>query len=213
MKLSAGSPVETGKELASIVPAQYVKKLMDESFNGYFCITIHGKQGLEEGIVVFSNGKIVSSNYDYYKFNKSFLAEEALERSLNALNAKIGVIDLFSLNSYQVQLILTLNEENNLKQAVDKENLKILNYFKEDYEKQLAEESGEGIQKEDLFKKFGLTKTIAKDSSMAQLLNKAKSENDEIKKTLSKNQEKQEKTKKEDASDRFSKLAKLLKKR
>lgn len=214
MNLPAGVVIETGKETTSIEPKKYVEKLIDEKFNGYLCVTIHGKQGLEEGVIVFNNGGIVSSNYDYYKFNKSFLGESALERSLNALNSKIGVIDLFSLTSYQVQLILTLNEENNLKEEVTKENLKVLNYFNEDYEKKLIEETGEGMEKVDLMKKFGLTRAVAKDSTRNQLMNKAIEENSEIEKTISKKvkQKEEKKTDEEETRERFSLLTKMLKK-
>ncbi len=211
MNLSAGKVIETGVELKSIEPLKYITKLMDEKFNGYLCTTIYGKQGLEEGVIIFNDGTIVSSNYDYYKFNKSFVAEKALERSLNALNAKIGVLDLFSLTSYQVQLILTLNEENNLKEVVTKENLKIKNYFNEDYEKELMEKSGEVTSKEDLFKKFGLTRTVAKDSTRNQLMKKASDENTQIEKIMKKSSV--EKDSNEAENKRFSILKDLLKKR
>jgi hypothetical protein len=211
MNLSAGKPVETGIEVQSIDASKYVTKLMDEKFNGYLCVTIHGKEGLEEGVIVFNEGSIVSSNYDYYKFNKSFLAEEALERSLNALNARIGVIDLFALNSYQVQLILTLNEENNLKEVVTKDNLKIKNYFNEDYEKEVIDEAGEVTSKVDLFKKFGLTKTVAKDSTRNQLMKRAVDENKQIEETMKKVETKT--TEEDDVSKRFKSLKELLKKR
>lgn len=215
MNLSAGKVIETGVEVKSIDAKKYVSKLMDEKFSGYLCVTIHGKEGLEEGVIVFNDGSIVSSNYDYYKFNKSFLAEDALERSLNALNAKIGVIDLFSLTSYQVQLILTLNEENNLKEVVTKENLKIKNYFNEDYEKRVMDEVGEVTSKVDLFKKFGLSKEVAKDSTRTQLMKRASDENKQIESMMKKAEAKPEKNEKEeeDASKRFSILKDLLKKK
>ena len=99
MNVAAGNPVERGKYLEQINPKQYVSKLIDEQFNGYLCVAIHGAKGLEEGILFFHSGSIVSSNYEYFKFNKTYLAEEAAERSLNALLAKTGVIDLYSLSS------------------------------------------------------------------------------------------------------------------
>ena len=211
MNLPAGKPVETGVEVQSVDASKYVTKLMNEKFNGYLCVAIHGKEGLEEGVIVFNEGSIVSSNYDYYKFNKSFLAEEALERSLNALNAKIGVIDLFALNSYQVQLILTLNEENNLKEVVTKDNLEIKNYFNEDYEKEVIDKAGEVTSKVDLFKKFGLTKTVARDSTRNQLMKRAVDENKQIEETMKKVETK--KVEGEEESKRLSRTKDLLKKK
>ena len=205
MNVAAGNPVERGKYLEQINPKQYVNKLIDEQFNGYLCVAIHGLKGLEEGTIFFHNGNIVSSNYEYFKFNKAYLAEEAIKRSLNSLLAKTGVIDLYSLSSYQVQLILTLNEENNLKEKISRKELNFPLSFNEDFEKQLVIESGEDVSKEELQKRFGLTKTVARDSSRTQLLNKANEENKAIEKAIKKVQQSQK-------SSRFSSLSKMLKK-
>ena len=207
MNVAAGNPVERGKYLEQINPKQYVNKLIIEQFNGYLCVSIHGLKGLEEGTIFFHNGNIVSSNYEYFKFNKAYLAEEAIKRSLNALLAKTGVIDLYSLSSYQVQLILTLNEENNLKNKITKKEFNFPLSFNEDYEKQLITELGEDISKEDLLKRFGLTKTVARDSTRIQLISKANAENEQIEKTVQKAIEKKESKK----VSRFDSLSKMLK--
>lgn len=207
MNIAAGNPIERGKYLEQLNPKEYVSKLLDEKFNGYLCVSIHGLRGIEEGVIFFHSGSIVSSNYEYYKFNKAYLGEQALERSLNALLAKTGVVDLYSLSSYQVQLVLTLNEENNLKQKQAKTEIVFPTSFNEAYEKQLIVESGEELSKEELLKKFGLKKTAGKDDTQNQLMNKAREETTQIEKTIKKAEEKQEQ------EDRFSSLSKLLKKK
>ena len=209
MNIAAGSPGERGKYLEQMNPKEYINKLLSEEFNGYLCVTTHGERGIEEGIIFFHTGGIVSSNYEYYKFNKQFLAEDALQRSLNALLAKKGVVDLYSLSSYQVQLVLTLNEENNLKEKVTKKELKFPNSFSDKFEKELITESGEEVPREELLKKFGLTKSIAKDNTRNQLMKKAEAENDQVEETMKKAAPKKEKTE----DDRFSSLSKLLKKK
>ena len=187
MNIAAGLPQERGKPLSDMDPKGYISKSMAEKFNGYFSIAIKGKHGLEEGTLVMHNGDIVSSDYEYYRFNKSFKAEDGFERCLNALYAKSGILDSFSLTSYQVQLVLTLNEEANLREKVTRETLKFPDSFSYSFEESLSAglPSGE-LSRIQLFKKLGLAQDTGGRTTKEALLRKAKSESTEIEEAFSK---------------------------
>lgn len=177
MNITAGNPLERGKYLDEIDTRAFIVKLMEKSFSGYICVAIQGKMGLEEGTVVLHNGAIVSSDYEYFYYNKTFKADSGLERSLNALRAPIGVVDAFSLSAYQVQLILTLNEENNLKKSVTTEDLIVPAAFSFNYEEELGEEvPEEEVTREQMLKRLGLTRLVGAGATRTALIKKAKEE-------------------------------------
>lgn len=193
MNIAAGTPLERGKDLRDINPKSYLEKMISEKFNGYISIAIKGKNGFEEGTVVFHNGDLVSSDYDYYKFNKNFKSGEGLERSLNAMHSKEGILDSFSLSSYQVQLVLTLNEEANLKEKVTNDNLKVPDSFSFKYEEELEKElPKEEMSKEQLFNKLGLSDKAGEKTTKEVLIEKAKEEDKDIIKTVVNEREKKE---------------------
>jgi len=158
MKITAGNPLERGKDISLTNARDYLLKLLTENFNGYVCATIKAKRGIEEGVILFHNGRIVASSYAYFKYLREYQAEPAMERFLNAMMAKTGVIDSFSLSSYQVQLVMTLNEEASLKNPIDSETLQLPNSYTTKYEDELAKkvvaETGKQTQ---IMKNLGLT--------------------------------------------------------
>ena len=161
MNIAAGIPCERGKALGKFDPKEYLLKLMKEKFNGYICLTIAGEKGFEEAVLVFSDGKITCSDYEYFKFNRRFSAEEGLERSLNAFLAKSGVLDCFSLTPQQVQLVMTLNEYAVLREPIDEHKLALPQSFISDYEKEVAGEVEKTEETKAWFlKKYGLTKIM-----------------------------------------------------
>lgn len=189
MNIASGTPVQRGISLSDINPKEYLVKLMTEKFNGYTCVTIKGKKGIEEGILVFHDGNIVSSDYEYYRYNKRYVAEEGLLRTLNAFLASKGVVDSFSLSPYQVQLIMTLNDDCNLKNEImSVASLPFPNSFSYSYEEALAETKGETKEyaKEVLLKKYGLSKLAAPKITRAVLLESAEEENEKIDKIIKK---------------------------
>ena len=183
MNIAVGNAVEMGKILGTFDVKSYLIRLMDEKFNGYVCITALGKTGLEEGLLIFHNGLIASSDYEYYKYNKRFKAEEGLKRTLNAFYAKNGVVDSFSLSVYQVQLILTLNEECNLHEKIGKENLKLPESFSFSFEEELMEKKEEVVSKEVLLKKYGLARLFAPGATRKELIESMKKEHEFIEKS------------------------------
>lgn len=176
MNITAGTPFELGKGLESIRPKDYLANLMQKGFSGYACVAVHGKMGLEEGVLVFHSGSIVSSEYNYFYFNKSFKAEQGLEKSLNAFLSSAGILDAFSLTSSQVQLVLTLNEENNLKTQITPANLSFPVSFSYSYEDELRKEKPEEeeVTKEEMLKRLGLTRLVGSKTTRGELVKKAK---------------------------------------
>jgi hypothetical protein len=171
MNITAGTPVERGKYLEELNPKEYMLKLLKEGFSGYVCVTIHGKLGLEEGNIIMHNGNIVSSDYQYFYFDHEYKAKEALERSLNAFLAPIGVVDVYSLSANQVQLVMTLNEEHNLQVPVSPDLLNIPAAFSYSYEEQLRSTvpEEEDLSKEEILKRLGITRYTGSKTTRAEL--------------------------------------------
>lgn len=178
MNITAGNPIERAKSLKDTHPKEYLQKLIKQAFSGYVCVCIHGKMGLEEGVMVFHDGWVVSSSYEYFYYNKEYKSTEALERCLNSLLAQVGVIDTFSLSAYQVQLILTLNEESNLPDKIGAENFTLPVNFSFKYEDELRKEmpDEEEITKEEMLKRLGITRLAGEKTTRGELLKKAKEE-------------------------------------
>jgi hypothetical protein len=190
MNIASGTPVQKGVNLADINPRDYLAKLMEEKFTGYMCITVKGKTGLEEGTLVFHNGNIVCSDYEYYKYDKKFTAEEGLARIVNCLLASKGLIDTFSLSPYQVQLIMTLNEDSNLKSEVmSSDSLQFPASYSTAYEDSLTKvekPEEKPYEKEVLLKKYGLSRMMGPKVTRAILLESADEENIKIDKMMDK---------------------------
>ena len=137
LNLPYGTPIKTGIDVASVDFLALLKELSTKSFNGYACMTIKGIGGIEEGIVLFDNGKVVASFYEYFKYNKAVYGDQAFVRIMNASVAKEGVIDLYQLSNEQVQLILAFNEQAiSIPTEKDYRNLK-LNAFSSTFEDQI----------------------------------------------------------------------------
>jgi len=189
MNIASGTPVQKGVTLSDVNPKEHVVKLMREKFNGYTCVTIKGKNGVEEGVLVFHDGNIVSSDYEYYRYNKRYTAEEGLIRTLNAFLASKGVVDSFSLSPYQVQLIMTLNDDCNLKNEImSASSLPFPNAFSYSYEDALMETKRETKEyaKDVLLKKYGLSRMVGPKVTRAVLLESADDENKRIDKMVKK---------------------------
>ncbi|MEK6954826.1 MAG: DUF2226 domain-containing protein [Candidatus Micrarchaeota archaeon] len=155
MNLPPGIPVKVGIDTAAIDFPSLLKELKDKVFNGYLAITIEGSSGIEEGIVVFDNGKIVASFYDYFKYAKQIMGDLAFQRVMNAAAARHGISDIFQLTNDQVQLILAFNEQAIcLPSDADIKKLKS-ETFSALFEEQVKEGDGSG-SKIEIMKKFKL---------------------------------------------------------
>ncbi|HLC48091.1 MAG TPA: DUF2226 domain-containing protein [Candidatus Norongarragalinales archaeon] len=155
MNLPPGIIVKTGIDTATIDFAALLRELKDKVFNGYLAITVEGASAIEEGIVVFDNGKVVASFYEYFKYNKQVLGDLAFQRVMNAAASKHGVADIFQLTNDQVQLILAFNEQAIcLPSEGDIKKLRSES-FSPLFEEQIKDGEGTGTKTE-LLKKFKL---------------------------------------------------------
>jgi hypothetical protein len=187
MNIAAGDPLERGKYLKDFEPKEYLLRLMNEKFNGYVCISIHGKTGIEEGVIVLHNGLIVSSDYEYFRYNKRVKGNEGIKRCLNAFLSGTGIVDSFSLSPYQVQLILTLNEDCALTTKIEASTLALPSTFSQAYEDEqvaLAPKPVEEMTRDVLLKKYGISKLAPPKVTRTGLLETAKKEHEDVKKLL-----------------------------
>lgn len=111
MNFPTGTPVKTAIDAQAVDFVALLKELKGKLFNGYVCLTIQGRGGIEEGVIVYDNGKIVGCSYEYLAHQREFLGDAAFSRTMNASLASNGIIDVFQLRNDQVQLILAFNEK------------------------------------------------------------------------------------------------------
>jgi hypothetical protein len=110
MNLPPGTMLKTGLETSSVSLPALVKELMKKKFNGYLAVVIPGLGGVEEGILIFDDGRVVASSYEYLFYHKLMLGKDAFARVMNASSSKNGVIDVVELTNEQVHLLLAFTE-------------------------------------------------------------------------------------------------------
>ena len=139
MKLAVGVKRDSGIDLSKISPKDYIKKLMEERFSGYVCVTVHGKYGIEDGTIVFYDGKITCAEYIYLSFDKIYKSEDALKRFFNAMYG-FGILDCFMFTVHQAHLITIMYEENRLEEPFDIKRLEkeFPEKFSEEYEEMIV---------------------------------------------------------------------------
>lgn len=185
MKIAAGKPEEIGVNLKEIKSKDYINDMVNNKFNGYICITIGGKTGVEEGVLFFRNGKILLANYEYFKYNTEFKKEQAAPRVFNALASKTGVLDKFSVTDEQAKLIITLKED----ELIGKEiKVQISNNFSEEFENEIIKKAikERGITKEDILRKYGIASLRATEASKEELMYRSKQEDIDIRRLVEK---------------------------
>ncbi|MBI5635862.1 DUF2226 domain-containing protein [Candidatus Micrarchaeota archaeon] len=155
MNLPAGKALKTGLDAASIDFSSLVAELSNKKLIGFACVTIGDGSGIEEGVLVFDEGKTVASDYEYLKYGVTLFGKEAFKRIVNASNAKYGTIDVYQLTSEQLHLALSFNEQaiwvpspNDLR--VDKKS------FDKSFEQQVIDEA-KNLDKSELLKKYKLS--------------------------------------------------------
>ncbi len=164
MKLAVGIKIDSGLDLSKISPKDYIKNLMEKKFNGYVCVTIHGKYGIEDGTIVFYEGKITCAEYIYLSFDKIYMGEDALKRFFNAMYG-YGILDCFSLTMHQAHLITIMYEENRLNEPFDIKKLEkeFPEKFDEKYEKMIVPQKTKDLTLE-VRKRLGLSYDLEKES-------------------------------------------------
>lgn len=156
ISLPSGNVIKSSLDASTIDFIALLDESKRKSFNGYFSLCVYGGNGLEEGTLVFDNGKIVASFYEYYRYNKLVLGDQALPRVINAAAAKQAMLDIIQLNNDQVRLLLAFNEKAiSIPTENDIKKLKV-STFSTAFEDEVKTEEG-AESKESLFKKYKLS--------------------------------------------------------
>jgi hypothetical protein len=160
MRLPSGEVLRQAVNLKKIDFIQTLKDLSSKGFSGYVILLIEGFNGLEEGVLVFKNGEINASFYEYLKFGVTVFGDYALPQVFNASVADFGVMDVISLSGAQVDLITAFQEKSIVRKRIKIDELKKFagKKFNNVYAKKILEKVLKKTEKStDLFKKFGLT--------------------------------------------------------
>ena len=123
MNIPVGEVVEQHKPFSEIAPFKRLEKLLDSDFDGYFVATIEGISGLEEGLLLIKEKKILGAVFDPLRINKQVYGPIALRLVFNLLKAKKGVFDLNKLSRQQIDLIIAFNDRITLLKPVEKQLL------------------------------------------------------------------------------------------
>ena len=150
MALPAGTIVEQGLILANTNVKNKISSLVNEQFTGYVAVTIEGESGMEEGSLIMEKGHVVGSTYESMKEDTFLYGDEALKKTLNALVAHYGVMDISQLTYQQLQLVLALEEKIEVKSKPKDISKSIPKTFS-------AKTGKEKKKGHDLFSKFGLS--------------------------------------------------------
>lgn len=108
-------------DAAPLEPKAFSALLQDlgrRSFNGYVAWLGRGYDGLEEGILLFSKGKIVAASYEHLKYDHIIDGKDALEPAANVVASKYPVYSVVSLTVPKINLVLAFNEKARLPAAI-----------------------------------------------------------------------------------------------
>lgn len=163
MNLPADKPFKEGLKLKETDFKKLLVQLMQESFTGYLVLMVQGSEGIEEGILVMKNGLATGCYHELMKLsNYIFYSDKAIAAFLNASALKKGIIDVFSLNLQQADLVLSFNEQIKLSTAMQAEFRKKVDELPlKEVSKAFIEEAlaampeKEKVSKEELIKRFG----------------------------------------------------------
>ena len=159
MNIPVGEVVEQHKNFTEIAPFEKLKQILDSDFDGYFVAVIEGISGLEEGLLLIKEKKIVGAVFDSLRLNKQVYGPLALRLVFNLLKAKKGVFDLNKLSRQQIDLIIAFNDRITLLKPVEKQLLSKLepNSYQEALVSKILElELESSASRHNLLKKLGL---------------------------------------------------------
>lgn len=111
MNIPVGSFLEKGTEAKKINPEKKLSELSAKAFSGYLVLTIEGYSGIEEGMLLFRNGELTGSAFEFVKFNETVFSEDALKLTANAFAASNGIVDIVELSRQQAELVIAFNDK------------------------------------------------------------------------------------------------------
>lgn len=122
MNLPVSNPIVKNVPLDKIIPEKLFLDLLNKKFTGYLYLTIEGKYCFEESIILFNSGKIEGSIYLIDSFDIELFGKDAIHYCFNCFGATNGRLNLFSLTTEQIKLVLLFNDKIKYSLAITKTN-------------------------------------------------------------------------------------------
>ncbi len=157
MDLPSGEKIEQGIVLKTLKLEKTLTDLAQTKFSGYLALTIDSSTGIEEGAVLFREGKIIAAVYEYGQVKLIHYGETAFQEFMNALHAPHGVLDIYQLSKQQAELIVAFNEKMKAEHEVkDLKNLLAAKFSNQYSQQALIQAPGAYQSKIAVMKKLGL---------------------------------------------------------
>lgn len=113
MNLPVTNPVVKNVPLEKIDVPKLFTELCEKNFEGYSYLTILGKYGFEESILILSKGKVIGSMFLIAGYDVELYGKDAMSLCLNCYGSNNGILNLFGLSDDQTKLILLFNDKIN----------------------------------------------------------------------------------------------------
>lgn len=159
MNLPVGEIISQGLNLKEIDTKKLLEGFCEKSFSGYFIATLNGVSGIEEGALIFKDGRIVASFYEYGMYKVTIFGNESLEHVFNSFAAEYCIADVVSLSNQQVDLVTAFNDKAKLETPLQKGDIgkMVQKSFSKELGQKVANESIEKNDKAEIYKKLGLS--------------------------------------------------------
>ncbi len=157
MDLPLGAPLQQSLKTRETDMLAKIQELMDKGFTGYIIVTIDGHDGIEEGALLFKKGELIGAGYEFMKYDVKIEGNAAFEIVLNAFRAKHGIVDIYTLTTQHMELLIAFHERMLMSIKIDKKKLQKIypKEFTDKYAKEVIKRQKE-ITKYELFKKAGI---------------------------------------------------------
>ncbi|MEM4390875.1 MAG: hypothetical protein QXX06_03360, partial [Candidatus Diapherotrites archaeon] len=121
--------------------------------------TLNGVSGIEEGALIFKDGFIIASFYEYECNKITIFGKTSLEHVFNSFVAEYCIADIVGLSNQQVDLVTAFNDKAKLEVPLQKGDLgKMLpKIFSKELGLKVISSSSDKSDKSDIYKKLGLS--------------------------------------------------------
>ena len=160
MNLPIGEMLSRGVNFKEVDGKKLVEGFFDKKFSGYLVVTLEGIDGIEEGIILFKEGRIVGAFYDYDLEGITVFGDTSIPHVFNSFAAEHVVADIVSLSNQQVDLVTAFNDKSKLEKPINRGQIRKLIpkvFSNQPAQSVLSEISSEKDSRKDIFKKLGLT--------------------------------------------------------
>ncbi|MAG18136.1 MAG: hypothetical protein CL944_01540 [Candidatus Diapherotrites archaeon] len=160
MNLPVGEVISQGVNFKEVDSKRLVQSLYEKNFSGYVIVAVEGYDGLEEGMLLFKQGKMVGAYHEYDLHGITVFGDDSITHVFNSFAAEYVVGDLVSLSNQQVDLVTAFNDKTKLEAPISKADIQKLIpkvYSSELAKNILSEVVQEKDNRKDVFKKLGLS--------------------------------------------------------